>query len=449
MKQNLLGVALLVTIILSVFTKANAQVNIYSGRPTGYITDECVNSGTIHWDATTSTLTLDNLVYKSTVTVMWSSCFSISTPCTLNLVGRNTIIDTVRSDYPHDDGRYYFTSTWPLCIYSDVTITSADGKGSLKILSDSAGIWLLTSNGVTQTLTIKDCRVECSSVDELWQGDGWADYGYGISGSHYWGDASAIYNLVIDNATVRLKGKDASLYAINGLTLNNCAMVSPTSAVFLSPSGTTEGGVYTDLSGTTLVTDTIVIEPTTFKMNSLGYASYSSTAMRDFTSISGLTAYIVTAASSSSVTLTPVTGPVPANTGLILRGTPGTTYNIPINNTATPISVSGNLLVATTSDYTLATGDYYLGNDGTTTGFYEHTTSTTLTVPAGGAYLPGGSVTAKKSFLSFEIKGEPTAISELVETKEETAMPVYNLSGQRVNNTYKGIVVKNGKKYIK
>jgi hypothetical protein len=34
-------------------------------------------------------------------------------------------------------------------------------------------------------------------------------------------------------------------------------------------------------------------------------------------------------------------------------------------------------------------------------------------------------------------------------TAKESDAPVYNLRGQRVDNNYKGIVIKNGKKHLK
>jgi hypothetical protein len=43
--------------------------------------------------------------------------------------------------------------------------------------------------------------------------------------------------------------------------------------------------------------------------------------------------------------------------------------------------------------------------------------------------------------------GEVTAI-EAVKTVEQNDAPAYNLAGQRTGAGYKGIVIKNGKKYF-
>ena len=48
---------------------------------------------------------------------------------------------------------------------------------------------------------------------------------------------------------------------------------------------------------------------------------------------------------------------------------------------------------------------------------------------------------------SFGIADDATAIKNVtVEAAENAA--IYNVAGQRVNATYKGIVIKNGKKYL-
>lgn len=59
------------------------------------------------------------------------------------------------------------------------------------------------------------------------------------------------------------------------------------------------------------------------------------------------------------------------------------------------------------------------------------------------AYTPAGEAPAK-DFLGF---GKATAIGKVV-TVENANAPAYNAAGQRVSNDYKGLVIKNGKKYI-
>lgn len=59
------------------------------------------------------------------------------------------------------------------------------------------------------------------------------------------------------------------------------------------------------------------------------------------------------------------------------------------------------------------------------------------------AYTPAGNTPAK-DFLGFD---EVTGINKVITTDNANA-PVYNAAGQRVSNTYKGLVIKNGKKYM-
>ena len=48
----------------------------------------------------------------------------------------------------------------------------------------------------------------------------------------------------------------------------------------------------------------------------------------------------------------------------------------------------------------------------------------------------------------YSINGVTTGINKVEADTEDVNAPAYNLAGQRVNNSYKGIIIKNGKKYI-
>jgi hypothetical protein len=70
--------------------------------------------------------------------------------------------------------------------------------------------------------------------------------------------------------------------------------------------------------------------------------------------------------------------------------------------------------------------------------------------------LPEG-VTGREAHLKFEqwgaklevnvTQGEATGISVTVK-KVENNTPAYNLAGRRVNSGYKGLVIKNGRKFM-
>lgn len=49
---------------------------------------------------------------------------------------------------------------------------------------------------------------------------------------------------------------------------------------------------------------------------------------------------------------------------------------------------------------------------------------------------------------NFSVTATPSGISGIETNGEGVKAPAYNLAGQRVNESYKGIVVKNGRKYL-
>ena len=78
-----------------------------------------------------------------------------------------------------------------------------------------------------------------------------------------------------------------------------------------------------------------------------GWASFSSTLPLDLSTISGGTAYYASASGESSVTLAPTTAKVPANTGLMIKGTAGATFTIATTSDETTDLSASNLLKAT------------------------------------------------------------------------------------------------------
>ena len=69
------------------------------------------------------------------------------------------------------------------------------------------------------------------------------------------------------------------------------------------------------------------------------------------------------------------------------------------------------------------------------------------TIAAHKAFLTLGSSAAKSIIFQFE-DGETTGIESLTPALSEGEGAIYNLNGMRVDENYKGIVIKNGKKYV-
>lgn len=163
------------------------------------------------------------------------------------------------------------------------------------------------------------------------------------------------------------------------------------------------------------------------------YNTYVPAKALDFSSVEGLTAYYVTAVTATEATLTPATT-VAAGEGIILEGTAGTEYDVPVA-TAEVAASTTNLLATGT----IAEGDYIL-YDG------QFVLCTGGTLPDGKAYLPKSAIStssAKALILGF---GDATGINEAKAAKAEGA--IYSISGVRVAQPQKGVYIMNGRKVI-
>lgn len=175
-----------------------------------------------------------------------------------------------------------------------------------------------------------------------------------------------------------------------------------------------------------------------------GYATIASEGCLNFDGVSGLVGQIGTM-SDNTVNFTNVND-VPANTGVLLKGTAGE-YKIGFVNSSST-DVSNNVLVGVTAetqiaDMTEGKTNFVLMNGNSGVGFYK-VSAAGFTVGANTAYLSTAISEDAKSFIAVE-GGETTGISE-VETASDNV--VFNLNGMRVNNPSKGLYIMNGKKYI-
>lgn len=185
-------------------------------------------------------------------------------------------------------------------------------------------------------------------------------------------------------------------------------------------------------------------------VTTLGYASFSWPKALDFTS-TGLTAYIATTCNGSSLHLESVTK-VPANTGLILKGTAGSEniYSLETTEDATD-DVSGNLLSGTPAEtYTITGSDniYVLSNlDNGKPGFYIADEG--VIIPKYKSYL---SYVASSRGLTFSFDDETTGIVNDYGRNEEGIGMIYSLQGFRIKSSKaslkSGLYIKDGKKVV-
>lgn len=168
--------------------------------------------------------------------------------------------------------------------------------------------------------------------------------------------------------------------------------------------------------------------------------TYVTTQALDFSNVDGLKAYIATGATAAGVTTEEV-GAVPAGTPLLLKGTAGTEYTVPV--VAEAEAPETNLLRAGdgTTPFNGETFDYLLAADGK---FYQIGSGT---IAVGKAYLHLESDPAGARSLNVIFGDEVTGIEAIASgTKADNA--VYNLGGQRVAQPTKGLYIVNGKKMI-
>lgn len=173
-----------------------------------------------------------------------------------------------------------------------------------------------------------------------------------------------------------------------------------------------------------------------------GYTTLVSTETLDVSEVDGLTAFIATNVDNTvgTVMLQRI-DMVPANTPIVLKGEPSTTYALKTSfTTATP--PAANLLKGSaTESIELADGEAYILSDGK---FYRNNAGI---MPAGKAYLPATAVASGVRQIKIVFDDETTVIRTLnIDDTPTRIISIYNLQGQRVMKPGKGIYIINGKK---
>lgn len=196
-------------------------------------------------------------------------------------------------------------------------------------------------------------------------------------------------------------------------------------------------GNYTNYSKVQLYKKVITESLTT---SAGGYATYSADYAVNYSDL-GLTAYTLTVdETNKTVTAKEFTGVVPAGGAVLVKGTGSKAY------TLTPATTEGDATFATA----LLTGATKA--DGTQYGF-----TTKSGTPAFAQVQSGQDIPAKKGYIvlsgasaakySICFDDEATGI-HTIEAASAANGAMYNLAGQRVDKSYKGIVIVNGKKYL-
>lgn len=203
-----------------------------------------------------------------------------------------------------------------------------------------------------------------------------------------------------------------------------------------------------------------VIDPNmfTYTVPASGIGTYSNDVA--FTLPEGLTAYYCKTydTANSTISVAKIDGAVPANTGVLLKGTPGETY-ILTTTTETPAEISDNALVAVVSATHVEPTSGLYTNFLMTNGCFVkiQAASAETKIPANRAYLqiltadiPTGSTSRT---ITLNWGDETTGIASMEDGRskmEDVNAAWYTLDGRRMMNkpTQKGVYIYGGHKVV-
>ena len=172
------------------------------------------------------------------------------------------------------------------------------------------------------------------------------------------------------------------------------------------------------------------------------WSTYVTTKALDFSDVAGLKAYAATAAAAGKVTLEEV-GAVPAGTPVMLIGTAGTDYTVPVATSAS--APAKNMFEAGdgTTVFDGTTYDYILYTDQK---FYQIGSGS---VAVGKAYLHCDSnpTAGSAPYLTLDFGGDVTGIDGIKSQKIENGQ-FFDLQGRKVAQPSKGLYIVNGKKVV-
>ena len=195
-----------------------------------------------------------------------------------------------------------------------------------------------------------------------------------------------------------------------------------------------------DLSQSLNKSIVLEVEPVAVTVGEGGNAMFSATCAIDFSLTPEVEAYVVTDVKGNYTELAQVTA-VPAGTGVLLKAKAGNYKLAPVPEAE---AVQKNLLVAVDEDYTIAASDvqtiWSLATDDKGQACFTSVAGTV--VEAGSAYL---SVASDKDYIYLDQATGLRGINAAATL--DTKAPMYNVAGQKVDASYKGIVIQNGKKF--
>lgn len=385
-------------------------------------------------------------------TVTWSSDDESvatvgETTGVVTLIGEGTT--TITASYAGKSGEYKSSSAeYVLNVTNEnpnaVTLWSEDFSSYSADDVPSGGTYnyVCADNG-TNITKIYDATMAGGSSPELLVGRNGGSFSATVPLENIVGDMklkfkSNVYAVTVSTSTegISISG-DAAFNAAGEHTVTFTGVTTSKTSVTITFSAGNSNNVRIDdivLKGSKVVPVTIA---------SSGYSTLASAYGLDFSTATpaGLEAYVASEVTASGVTLAAV-NEAPASTGVILKGTAGENYTIPVK--AAAAAVGTNYLHAAVTAYACTANEVYILQGG-----LFHLVNAASTVPAGKAYLLAEDVPVASApgYLGFDFGGT-TGVNEVKGQKEEVRGEYYNLAGQRVANPTKGLYIVNGRKVV-
>lgn len=187
-----------------------------------------------------------------------------------------------------------------------------------------------------------------------------------------------------------------------------------------------------------------------------GYTTFACPRPLDLSALpEGLKAYKAEVdEENSKVRFTEINQAVPANTGMLLEGEAGETYNIPVAESGTAPEGNEFLVNSTGGTFTADASYTYFGMKKATSAsdaiVFATFNPSTVAIPTNKAYLKVLTAslpsTARQLVCTFD--DDTTTGIKAVGDMQQTKGGYYNLAGQRVSKPSKGLYIVDGKKVI-
>lgn len=421
-------------------------------------------------DKTTASFTLTSITLQSNVitalegheTLITKDMYSDAANCNLatnQSVGQGTVVygkensDAEGAVNPYAD----------LAGYDKLIIRATPGKSFRMFVNDSKTQYkvLTTGNDSLTTLDKPNGDFHLYRIKTNWGSSDVVVYSITLYKNDV--DAPCSYKLAgagVSSASAKAALADAAAtsYDATGLTGSGITLtVANPNAIILANSGAVSNSDNVVVSGTAaslaLQAGYPFAAPQAFTATKASLkASVSAAGAATFIAPfeaaipSGVKAYTL-AANGNDITATEVTGTIPANNPVLLNAAEGT-YDFTATNASVGTEATGakDALTGVYAATTVAQGSYVLQNGTDGIGFYKVASDNIVLKPFQ-AYLTTTSSAAKLAI----VFGQTTDIKSMHDSNFTTqnAGTVYNLAGQRVGKSYKGIVIVNGKKTIR